>query len=287
VSDLGDVLRTAREQRGYTLEDVQDITKIRKRYLEAIETGDYKVLPGSFYVRAFVKTYAETVGLDAEEVLRLYQQDLPKTAAPDTVMVQPQIKTGRRSVQHSDRWGKAAVSMLMWAFPILIAVVIYIYVSNSNSSAPNELAPNTPPISSDTATPTSSPTASVSPSPSPTVSASPTPTPSSAVTVSFKEKRGTTQYYEISPDTGHKLEIDVSGRCWVEVRDGGKSGKKLHYASVDTPQTLSFDVPGVFYISIGRSDLATVKIDGVSVDDGNQANRSRLLFTPVAAAPVQ
>ncbi|WP_052476217.1 RodZ domain-containing protein [Cohnella kolymensis] len=287
MSDLGEVLRTAREKRGYTLDDVQEITKIRKRYLEAIETGDYKILPGSFYVRAFVKTYAETVGLDAEEVLRLYQQELPKATAPETVLVQPQIKSSSRSVQHSDRWGKAAVSLLMWAFPILIAVVIYVYYINTKSAEPNELAPQTPPISSDTGTPTPSPTASAAPSPSPTESASPSLTPNSTVTVSFKETRGSTRYYEISPEGGHKLEIDITGRCWVEVRDGGRSGKKLHYASVDTPQTLSFDVPGVFYISIGRSDLATVKIDGVPVDDGDKANRSRLLFTPVAAAPAQ
>ncbi|MDG0793610.1 helix-turn-helix domain-containing protein [Cohnella ginsengisoli] len=65
---------------GYTLDDIQEITKIRKRYLEAIESGDYKVLPGSFYVRAFVKTYAETVGLDAEEVLRLYQKRIAEGA---------------------------------------------------------------------------------------------------------------------------------------------------------------------------------------------------------------
>lgn len=285
MSDLGDVLRAARTQRGYTLDDVQEITKIRKRYLEAIETGDYKVLPGSFYVRAFVKTYAETVGLDAEEVLRLYQQDLPKVADPDTVSVQPQIKPGRRSVQHSDRWGKAAVSLLMWAFPILIAVVIYVYVSNNNDPDGNELEPSTPPISTGTAPIAPSPTATNSPLP--TVSATPSPSPSPAVAMTFKEKRGRVQYYEITPDTGHKLELVISDRCWVEVRNGGTTGEKLISEIVNEPKTLSFDVPGVFYVSIGRSDLAVVTIDGVEVDDGNEANSSKFVFTPVAAAPAQ
>lgn len=67
MSELGQQLREARLQKGMSLDDVQEMTKIRKRYLEAIEAGDYKVLPGSFYVRAFIKTYAETVGLNPDE----------------------------------------------------------------------------------------------------------------------------------------------------------------------------------------------------------------------------
>lgn len=70
MSELGQQLKEARLQKGLSLDDVQEMTKIRKRYLEAIETGDYKVLPGSFYVRAFIKTYAETVGLNPDEILK-------------------------------------------------------------------------------------------------------------------------------------------------------------------------------------------------------------------------
>lgn len=63
MSDLGYILRKTRLERKISLDDLQEVTKIRKRYLEAIEEGNYKVLPGSFYVRAFIKSYAEAVGL--------------------------------------------------------------------------------------------------------------------------------------------------------------------------------------------------------------------------------
>src|SRR4051812_28918752 len=143
MSDLGALLRKAREQRGYTLDDVQDATKIRKRYLEAIETGDYSVLPGSFYVRAFVKTYAETVGLDAEEVLRLYQKELPVASNAEAPPVEPMLKSSRRSSgQHSDRWGKVSVTLLMWLFPILIIAVLYVYWTNNGNKGAKELDPN-------------------------------------------------------------------------------------------------------------------------------------------------
>jgi cytoskeletal protein RodZ len=280
MSDLGALLRKAREQRGYTLDDIQEYTKIRKRYLEAIETGDYKVLPGSFYVRAFVKTYAETVGLDAEEVLRLYQKELPQPPSTETVRTEPRIKAGRRSVQHNDRWGKVAVSLLMWAFPILIIVVIYIYLAGNKSPGTKELEPNSP-ITTQTASPSVSETPSPSPSQTVTPSESVTPPPSTnAVTITLKETRNSINYYEITTGAGHQLKLDLTGNCWVEVRANGRTGKKLYYKSVSA-QTLTFDLTTPLYVNVGRTDFVTFYVDDVTFDDGNRPGSTKYMFTPV------
>lgn len=279
MSDLGALLRKAREQRGYTLDDIQEYTKIRKRYLEAIETGDYKVLPGSFYVRAFVKTYAETVGLDAEEVLRLYHKELPQAPAPETVKTEPRINTSRRSVQHNDRWGKVAVSLLMWAFPILIAVVIYIYWSNNKDPETQELNSN-PPITSETSTP--SPTGSVAPSITPTETTTPTPTlPSqAAVTLTLKETRNSINYYEVTPGAGHQLKLEVTDKCWIEVRTNDRNGEKLYYKNVESAQTLTFDLATPIYVNVGRTDFVTLYVDDATFDDGNKPGSTKYMFTP-------
>ena len=87
MSELGQTLRTAREELGLSLEQVQEATKIRKQYLIAIEEGDYSALPGSFYVRAFVKNYAEAVGLNPEELLSYYKHELP--SVPQTYRQSP------------------------------------------------------------------------------------------------------------------------------------------------------------------------------------------------------
>jgi transcriptional regulator with XRE-family HTH domain len=279
MSDLGALLRKAREQRGYSLEDIQEYTKIRKRYLEAIETGDYKVLPGSFYVRAFVKTYAETVGLDAEEVLRLYHKELPQAVTVDTDRAEPRMKPARRSLQHNDRWGKAAVSLLMWAFPILIVIVIYIYLSNNNGSGTKELDPN-PPIS--TATSSASPSISASPSVSP--SPSETPTPSPDVTLTLTETRRSINYYEVSPGVGHTLRLEVADHCWVGVHKNNASGEKLFYKNVNEAQTLTFNLTEPLYVNVGRSDLVAIYIDDVLVDDGNKSGSTKFVFTPLSSA---
>jgi cytoskeletal protein RodZ len=282
MSDLGALLRKAREQRGYTLEDIQEYTKIRKRYLEAIETGDYKVLPGSFYVRAFVKTYAETVGLDAEEVLRLYHKELPKNPALDIVNAESRIKPVRRSVQHNDRLGKVAVSLLMWAFPILIIVVLYIYLSNNNNTpGTNELNSN-PPITTDTPSPSSSATQSPSTLPTATV----TPTPSQTVTLTLKETRRSINYYDVSPGSGHTLKLVTTDKCWIGVREKSVSGKKLYYDNAMAGQTLSYQLTTPIYVNVGASNNVTIYIDDVMVDDGNSSGSTKYMFTPVTSTEV-
>lgn len=69
MSEIGQTLKNARVEKGLTLDDLQQTTKIQKRYLIAIEEDNFSALPGNFYVRAFIREYAETVGLDANEML--------------------------------------------------------------------------------------------------------------------------------------------------------------------------------------------------------------------------
>ena len=76
--EIGKKLQKARQAKGYTLDDLHQITKIQKRYLIAIEDEKFDELPGDFYVRAFVKQYADTVGLDGDDLLKEYEDDLPK-----------------------------------------------------------------------------------------------------------------------------------------------------------------------------------------------------------------
>ncbi len=64
MTGLGERLKEARTAKGYSLDDLQSITKIQKRYLSGIENEDYSMMPGAFYVRAFIKQYSEAVGLD-------------------------------------------------------------------------------------------------------------------------------------------------------------------------------------------------------------------------------
>src|SRR6266446_6967739 len=72
AATIGEQLRLAREGRGIPLREISDQTRISMHYLEAIETNDYKRLPGGIFNRSFVKAYARYVGFDEKEAIDGY-----------------------------------------------------------------------------------------------------------------------------------------------------------------------------------------------------------------------
>ena len=68
MNTLGEKLRRQRLAKGVSLADIANETRIGSRYLEALETGDTKVLPGTLFAKSFARQYARFVGLDAAEI---------------------------------------------------------------------------------------------------------------------------------------------------------------------------------------------------------------------------
>jgi len=83
MDELGTILQEARTARELTLEDVAQVTRIRVRYLEALEEGRYDVLPTPVHVRGFLRNYAQYLNLDPEPLIARYNasrrmvQDIP------------------------------------------------------------------------------------------------------------------------------------------------------------------------------------------------------------------
>ena len=76
AATIGEQLRLAREERGIPLREISDQTRISVHYLEAIETNDYKRLPGGIFNRSFVKAYARYVGYDEKEAVEAYTRHM-------------------------------------------------------------------------------------------------------------------------------------------------------------------------------------------------------------------
>ncbi|MEO5774517.1 MAG: RodZ domain-containing protein [Sphingomicrobium sp.] len=68
IASVGERLRVEREAKGLTLEDVAAQTRIPRRHLESLETGDWSALPAPTYTMGFAKSYAVAVGLDRVEI---------------------------------------------------------------------------------------------------------------------------------------------------------------------------------------------------------------------------
>jgi len=71
---IGEILREARKRREVELSEVEAATKIRLKYLRAIEDEDWAVLPGDVYARGFIRTYASFLGLDGERLASEYRE---------------------------------------------------------------------------------------------------------------------------------------------------------------------------------------------------------------------
>jgi len=81
-ANIGEQLRLAREGRGIPLREISDQTRISMHYLEAIESNDYKRLPGGIFNRSFVKAYARYVGYDEKEAIEGYTRYMRDSGNP-------------------------------------------------------------------------------------------------------------------------------------------------------------------------------------------------------------
>jgi cytoskeletal protein RodZ len=91
AATIGEQLRLAREERGIGLREISNQTRISMRYLEAIETDDYKRLPGGIFNRSFVKAYAKAVGFDEHQALEGYTRLMRELGQPlDEMEITPQ-----------------------------------------------------------------------------------------------------------------------------------------------------------------------------------------------------
>ncbi len=82
AATIGEQLRIAREQRGISLREISDQTRISVHYLESIESDDYKRLPGGIFNRSFVKAYARSVGYDEKVAVEAYTRLMREKGEP-------------------------------------------------------------------------------------------------------------------------------------------------------------------------------------------------------------
>ncbi len=93
TSPLGETLQRARQARGITVEDAERATRIPRRYLEALETENFSILPAPVYARGFLRSYSGYLGLNPAELLPFFpvghvdepnMEPLPEVKQPRT-----------------------------------------------------------------------------------------------------------------------------------------------------------------------------------------------------------
>ena len=102
VPSLPERLYAARERKGVDLYRAERDTKIRARYLAALERGDYRELPGAVYTKGFLRNYALYLGLEPEDILTQWRRERGDMGPPQPVIAVPRpISTPRRGLTFS------------------------------------------------------------------------------------------------------------------------------------------------------------------------------------------
>ncbi len=76
-SGVGSLLKGEREKRGFNLDQLSQVTRLRKHYIEALEDENWDNLPSPVYVKGFIRAYAQGLGFDAKEAISLYESIAP------------------------------------------------------------------------------------------------------------------------------------------------------------------------------------------------------------------
>ena len=76
VENFGSYLKHERELRGVPLEEISGTTKIHIRFLKALEENSFDQLPGEVFIKGYIRSYANTIGSDVEEMLNIYKESV-------------------------------------------------------------------------------------------------------------------------------------------------------------------------------------------------------------------
>ncbi|MED1469498.1 helix-turn-helix domain-containing protein [Bacillus salipaludis] len=138
MTELGNRLKEARLAKNLSLDDVQAITKIQKRYLIGIEEGNYTSMPGNFYVRAFIKQYAEALQLNPDEIFETYKSDIPITHNEEITDQLSRVKSRKAISEGNSKFFDVLPKILIGVFVIGVAGLVYYFLLSHASSDSNE-----------------------------------------------------------------------------------------------------------------------------------------------------
>src|ERR687893_2533226 len=92
---IGERLREARMRQRVDVSEVERVTKIRAKYLRALENEEWDLLPGPTFVKTFLRTYADYLGLDARMLVEEYRQRFERPSQQELAPLRPNL-SGRR-----------------------------------------------------------------------------------------------------------------------------------------------------------------------------------------------
>ena len=228
--EIGNTLREARVRRNLTLQQVEEDTKIRVKYVQAMENEDWDVMPGVTYVKGFLRTYATHLGLDPDVIIDEFRSRGMSPAAEhhepfsgSSVIGKPRSHRGRNTI------------VIVAVICLLILGVIYALGLDRGRGGEPKTKPGALGITS----------------PSPKASTTPKPQTTKTAVPAWQKNLV-------------KLTA-AKGDCWMEVRRDSSTGIVLFSGTVKKGDVKKFKGKDI-WISLGNPAVVHLEAAGKKVD---------------------
>jgi cytoskeleton protein RodZ len=226
VFEIGNSLREARLRQGFELPRAEADTKIRAKYLKALEEEHFEVLPGETYVKGFLRTYSEYLGLDGQ----LYVDEYNSRFAREEEFP-PQSPATRQPRARRMESNFVVVALAGIVAVTILVVVAWKFGSSGANTGANLLTNNPPATTQQTPTTTATETQGTAPS-----------QPAARVA---------------------RLVLNaVGGDCWLQVRAGSANGELLYEGTLQQGQTQRFAKWKRLWIQFGAPVFLEAKLNG-------------------------
>jgi cytoskeleton protein RodZ len=223
--EIGGSLREARLKRNLTPADVQKAIRIRDRYLQALEEERWELLPGDAYVKGFLRTYADYLGLDGNLYVDEYNN---RFARPDEPQLVPE-----RFERRTPLGGVGFLRPLVIIGAIVAVVAAVAAWQLSGSSSGGKRGAGTPPTT--------------------------TPTTTAAHTTPKKKSQ---KHVVVAPPS-RAVVVASRGNSWLWVRSGSAAGPTVYQGTLLQGKTLAVNLKnGAVWIRIGDPPSIDIRLGG-------------------------
>lgn len=265
VDSIGSKLREARERKGLSAETVSRETMLTLRYVQALESDDFDALPGTAFVRGYVRRYAELVGLNADELIASFDESLPSSKrliSPRPIAVNTESTPASLSTA-GQIVSKIPLSRLLVVVAV-VAFVLYVLAGLFWQSTSVEVAENLAvPVDIDEAMTADVVIAETEPVPAIDLAESASAT-EQATPAAETEPTTAPIISQVAPPTIETLSFSFTGASWISVRDG--TGQELVYGQKEAGQLVTVSGQPPFAINIGAVNFTALTYNGNAVD---------------------
>jgi cytoskeletal protein RodZ len=241
VFEIGNSLREARTRKGLSIRDAEEATKIRTKYLQALEEDDFDAIPGPAYVIGFLRTYAQYLELDSAALIGEYKSQFqPRFLEGHTLPKnRPSGRPGRMTSRRRPNYVVVGVVAL-----IIILVLAWIGWGNRGQGR-TEIEPD--------------------PSITATVTTAAAPTDGQGEAGEDNSSEGTTSSVAAGVPVEGPIDVTiraVNDRCYLIVRDTNAGGRTLFSDTLDQGQEVEVSAERQLWMNIANPKALVLIING-------------------------